>query len=132
VAQQNEELPRDVRKAAFLIGVSVLLLVLYVLLFQFTTISAPSGKRLQIGFGRANWSLTDGGKTWVRTQPSITVVEMVENEAAFDQGRLTILWTTWSIYTAGGLLILLYFVGFVCWTKGFAILAKQDSQTDKA
>ena len=130
--QQTDELPRDVKKAAFLIGAGLLLLVLYGLLFNFTTITASSDKHLQIGFGRANWSLTDAGKNWVQAQPSITVLEMVKNEAAFDQDRLAILWTTWSIYSAGGSLILLYFSGFILWTIGFAILAKRDTHPDKA
>ena len=73
------------------------------------------------------WSLTDAGKDWLRTNPTITVTQMVRNEAAFDQDRLTILWKTWSIYTAGSLLILLYFLAFTCWTTGFALLAKHRS-----
>lgn len=123
--------PHIVKRGSRFIGLAVLLLIVYVLLLKFTTIDAPSGKRLQIGFGQANWSLTEAGRDWVRTQPAITVVQMVTNEAAFDQNRLAILWPTWSINLAGLLLILLYFLSFTCWTAGFALLVKQRSLAEK-
>jgi hypothetical protein len=129
----RQSTPRIVKKAGYSIGAALLLLVVYGLLFNFTTIATPSGNRLQTGFGRAYWSLTEAGKAWVRTQPDITVVQMVSNEAAFDQDRLTILWPTWSIYSAGALLIFLYFSGFILWATGFALLTKQQSvnETDR-
>jgi hypothetical protein len=129
--RRSAAMPRVVHVAGRYIGSAVLLLVFYVLLFGFTTIGAPSGKRLQIGFGRATWSLTDAGRDWVKTQPTITVVQMVTNEAAFEQDRIGILWTTWSINLAGALLILLFVLCFASWTTGFALLVKHRTVTQK-
>lgn len=120
-------MPNDEKRAAYLIGIGLVFLIVYALLFLYTTIPSPIGERLQIGFGLSNWSLTEAGQNWVQAQPTITVMEIVKREAAFDQDRLPILWKTWSIYSAGVLLIFVYFVGFISWTIGFAFLAKGQS-----
>jgi hypothetical protein len=132
VALAQHGMPPIVKIAAHFIGWALLLLILYPLLFNFTTLDAPSGKRLQIGFGMETWTLTDAGKDWVRAQPTITKGQMAASEAAFEQDRLAILWRTWSIYFAGSLLIVLYFLCFTLWTTGFALLAKHRHLTRAA
>jgi hypothetical protein len=72
-------------------------------------------------------SLTEVGKYWKQKDPAITPTKMLMNEAAFDQEKAQILWTQTSIYTAGGLLIISYFLAFSFWTSGFALLAKNRS-----
>jgi hypothetical protein len=125
-------LPRDETRAAYFVAGGLTLVVLYLLLFLYTTIPSPTGERLQIGFGLSPWSLTEAGQSWVKSQPTITVVEMVKREAAFEQDRLFILWKSWSIYLAGVLVFLFYLLGFISWTSGFAFLAKRQSLPDKA
>jgi hypothetical protein len=119
--------PWVVKRGATLIVISIPLLIAYILLFQFTTIKLrppfSQTERIQIGFGKAEWSLTEAGRKWTRDQPTITVYQMVENEAAFEQRRVEKLWQTWSIYCAGLTLIVLFFLGFLSWTAGFALLA---------
>ena len=78
-----------------------------------------------------DWTLTDAGREWKRSNPSLTVTQIVSNEAAFTQDRVAILWHTWSIYLAGTLLIGFYLSGFITWTSGFALLSKQRSLTQK-
>ena len=103
---------------------AVAFLVFYALLMQFTT-AIPIEHRLQIGFGLQPWSLTDAGRMWIRTVPTITVAQMLKNEAVVEQPQVELLWQTWSVYLAGLLLISLYALGFTGWTAAFAILAKQ-------
>jgi hypothetical protein len=102
-------------------------------MLQFTTLPIPpeKDKRVQIGFGTANWSLTDVGKKWTTDHPSITAEEIAAREAAFDQGRVFIVWPTWSVYLAGTCLILLYFIAFGLWTSGFAILGIGGPQDEE-
>jgi hypothetical protein len=125
----DQSLPRVVRRAKWFLVCSISLLIVYILLLQFTTIRIPTepDTRLQIGFGKVDWTLTEVGKSWNHSNPSLTVTEMVKNEAAFTQDRAAILWQTWSIYLAGVLLIALYFFGFLTWTSAFALLARQRS-----
>ena len=120
------QMPVSTTLAPIFLAVAIVFLVGYVLLLQFTTVIGPEGSetRYQIGFGTTDWSLTDVAKGWKRENPALTPKELLMKEAAFDQDRVAILWTTRSIYAAGALLILLYFLGFTCWTLGFAFLKK--------
>jgi uncharacterized membrane protein HdeD (DUF308 family) len=112
------------RKAKKRIIPAVLLLTVYIVLLQFTTLRIPPDKekRVQTGFGTANWSLTESGKAWKQKFPEMTAEEMASREAAFVPERVSILWQTWSVYVSGILLIALYLLGFALWTSGFAIL----------
>jgi len=123
-------MPRVVRLGGKLIACAIGLLIAYILLFRFTTAPIPTSasQRLQLGFGKVGWTLTAAGKDWKRGNPTLTVVQLIRSEAAFSQDRVSIIWQTWSIYAAGLLLITLFFVGFGCWTSGFALLAKQRSR----
>ncbi len=126
----DQTLPRIVRQGKRFLFWSVPLLIVYILLLQFTTVPIPTepSTRLQIGFGTFDWTLTEAARDWKSSNPSLTVTQMIKKEAAFTQDRIAILWQTWSVYLAGFLLIVLYFSGFVTWTSGFALLAKQRSR----
>jgi len=130
---QNQTLPRIVKQGKRFLSLSVPLLIGYILLLQFTTVPMPTqpSTRLQIGFGMLDWTLTEAAKDWKSSNPSLTVAQMIKNEAAFTQDRIGILWQTWSIYIAGFLLIVLYLSAFIAWTSGFALLAKQRSISQK-
>lgn len=122
-------LPRIVKQGKRFLFFSVPLIVVYILLLQFTTVPIPTdpSTRLQIGFGTFDWTLTEAAREWMNSSSSMTPIQMIKNEAAFTQDRIAILWHTWSVYVAGFLLIALYFAGFVTWTRGFALLAKHRS-----
>ena len=123
----SQRMPRVVTLGGTFVVLSIPFLIAYVLALQFTTVRVPaSGDRLQIGFGRSNWTLTEAGKTWTRQFPQITAEQLLRNEG-FAQDRAQIIWETWSIYSAGALLIVLYFLAFGIWTTGFALLAKHRS-----
>jgi hypothetical protein len=125
---KDQIMPLILRRVKWLLFFSILLLFAYILLLQYTTI-IPTGQntRLQIGFGKIDWTLTVVGKEWKRSKPWLTVTQMAEREAAFTQDRLEILWEPWSIYLGGSLLIALYFLGFSLWASGFALLTKHQS-----
>ena len=127
--RQDQTLPRILKQGMRVLILSVLLLIVYILLLQFTTVPVPiptqPSTRLQIGFGMSDWTLTGAGRDWKSSNSSLTVEQMIRNEAAFTQDRIGILWQTWSIYLAGFLLIAFYFLAFIAWTSGFALLAKQ-------
>jgi len=134
VQGSDHTLPRIVKQGKWFLILSIPLLIAYILLLQFTTVPIPteSGTRLQIGFGKLDWTLTEAAKDWKISDPSLTVTQMIKNEAAYTQDRLAILWKTWSVYVAGLLLILLYLSGFITWTGGFALLAKHRSINKKS
>ena len=129
----DQTLPRIVKQSKRFLLFSVPLIVLYILLLQFTTVPIPiePSTRLQIGFGTFDWTLTKAAGEWMNSSSSMTPIQMIKNEAAFTQDRIAILWQTWSVYVAGFLLIALYFAGFVTWTKGFALLVKHRSISKK-
>jgi len=129
----DQTLPRIVNHAKRFLLWSIPLLIAYILLLQFTTLPMPTEPRtrLQVGFGKFDWTLTEAGRDWKRSNPLLTVTQMVKNEAAFTQDRVAILWQTWSIYLAGFLLIALYFSVFITWAGGFALLVKQRSISQK-
>ena len=112
------------RAAAVQLIVAGLLLFIYALLLQFTTLTAAGNpkQRVQIGFGTVSWTLTQYGNNWMRAHPSSTAFDLANSDAAFVQHRVPKLWQTWSVYCAGALLILLYVLAFVFWSCCFANL----------
>jgi hypothetical protein len=118
--------PNIVKKIKLCLISSILLLIIYILLWTFTTVTHPiaADTHLQIGFGLSDCTLTDTAKDWLNDKPTLTVIELIKLEAAFTQDRITILWQTWSVYVAGILCIVLYLLGFIFWAIGFAMLKK--------
>lgn len=127
IAAARKQKAESVRTAAVCLGVVIPLLIVYSLFLAFTTVVGPGehGSRYQIGFGLAQFSLTDTAKADLKDNPTLQPKDLMMYEAAFDQDRVAILWQTWSIYLAAAILIVLYFAGFVLWTAGFALLAKR-------
>jgi hypothetical protein len=127
---KSRGLPKYVRIGILLLGIAIILIILYVITFQAWTILEPQKNeiRFQIGFGKAEWSLTEGiGKDLKKEFPYGPVTEWALNERAFDQERVELIWKPWTIYFAGVLLILIYFSSFILWTIGFALMAKHAS-----
>lgn len=126
--------PNRRRAAKCSILFAACLITAHILLLQFTTLRVPSDstKRVQIGFGTEDWSLTAAGRAWKQSKPGITAFEIASNEAAFDQDRVPKAWETWSVYAAGFSLIVLYLAGFSYWARGFALLGIRDGEKDPA
>jgi hypothetical protein len=122
-----------VKKSKRFLFSSIFLLIVYILLWTFTTVTNPiaTDTHLQIGFGLFDWTLTDAARDWLNDKPTLTVIEMIKYEAAFTQDRITILWQTWSVYVAGTLIIVLYFLAFFIWAIAFALLKKPRSSEIK-
>jgi hypothetical protein len=119
---------RSHRAGIGLILLAVALLSGYGLYRDYTSVPIPStdNERLQIGFGTNDWSLTDAGKDWKRRRPQITSEQIVQGEG-YTQDRVYINWTRASVYMAATLMFLLFFMSFLSWTTGFALLARETS-----
>jgi hypothetical protein len=127
VATPRKAQPGSNKLVITYLSLALALLIAYALFLTFTTVVGPdnNGARYQIGFGRAQFSLTDVARGYLRDDPTLQPKDLMLYEKAFDQGRIPILWQTWSVYAAGLILIVVYFFGFIFWTIGFALLAKR-------
>lgn len=121
----------SVKRVWWLGAVAVVSLVVYILALQYTTVTVPPrhSARLQIGFGTAAFGLTEIGTGWTHDRPYISPESMLANEAAFSQDGVYRIWKQWSVFLAGGMLIVLYLVGFTTWTAAFALIRTPQQQT---
>ncbi len=95
-------------------------------LLRFTTVLEPQRDeiRFQIGFGLADWTLTEHGRQLVRAHPNLTERQLILADGGFIPGGPERIWTGWSVYTAGSLLIVLYLGALIAWTVTIAIGAR--------
>ena len=121
-------LRRGVRCVLFALG----LIVSYGVLFEFTTLvdlNAEPVRRIQIGFGTAEWSLTPAALE-ILDHPD---VKRQPDKLAHAFGIFggvsapSVAWKQWAIYLASVLLTLLFASGFLLWSYGFAVLARGTS-----
>jgi hypothetical protein len=113
------------RGRSLIIG-SVAVLLVYILLMNLTTVVPPgrSGHRFQIGFGRLDFSLTQDGRDWHKQNPEQTTVDWMMSKALFREGGPEVLWETWAIYLASGLLMLCFSSSFVLWVGGWSLIVR--------
>lgn len=119
-----------VAKWAAAVGcVFVVALLCFIFLLRLTTVREPqkSETRYQIGFGTAEWNLTELGQKMKRSRPNDTVVAWMEMNGAFSDDGPEKLWQPWAISLAGVSLVALYLLIFVCWAWAWALLAKHFS-----
>ena len=111
------------------LSMGIFLIVVYFLLLDLTTVVDPqsSGSRYQIGFRKADFSLTASGIKIKEQFPDEPIEEWIIKAAAFREGGPEILWKTWTIYVAGVILILCYICCFILWTSGFTFLARHHA-----
>jgi hypothetical protein len=97
---------------------------MYLALLQYCSVVDPQSDstRYSIGFGRADWSLTETGRAYQHSHPAYTPEDMMLAEGAFRPGGAELLWTPKTIALAAGALLVTYIVGFVMWTAGFGFL----------
>jgi hypothetical protein len=106
---------------------SVCLLVLYIISFDICTVTHPGDQdtKLQIGFGRCDWSLTAEGKSIKEATPGISLEEFVLKAAAFSDDKIKTIWKPWTVYLSGTVTTLMFMSTFILWNLGWALFAKQ-------
>ena len=114
------------KRIFWLLGFLIIAIVTYAILFNLTTVDNPRTKKVefQIGFGNTGWGLTDFGRKIKEEHPNETVEQWMEDDGAFARHGPEAIWQTWTIYFAGGLLMLTYIAMFVFGTAVWALLAK--------
>jgi len=113
---------------------AVAVLVCYTAGLKYLTATAPAPRegRAQIGWYKSDWSLTDKGMEMKAQYPDEPVIKWMMMVGWNDAPE--VLWTPASVLISGGLLVLLFFSGFVMWATGWALAAKhmwQREQTTK-
>jgi len=126
---RSSRLPKLVKLAVTVLLLSVAILVIYLFLLEWCTVVQPEdeGSRLQIGFGRAQWSLTEKGRQLKMEHSGQTIVEWMLRTGAFGDKGPEIIWEPWAIYLSGCVMIVAFIAMFVLWTVGWALLAKQKA-----
>lgn len=118
------------RSAVLWLVAALVLLASYNLLLDDLTVLEPQAHktRFQIGFARAEWSLTDVGHRMAREHPLWTPTQLMLGAGAFqsDTGAMLV-WRPWSVRAAGLLLAAVYFVLFVSWIMAVALAAREIS-----
>lgn len=125
--------PSGIKTAFGCIGMALILLIFYFILFDLSTVIDPQGRnlRLQIGFGLADWSLTPLGHSWAMKYPSWGPTDLLLAEGAFSTEGTKRLWKTWTINLAGSLLAVSYFLAFILWSFAFGLLSRDPLSTTK-
>lgn len=118
------------RSALMWLAAALVLLAGYNLLLEELTVLEPQSHdiRFQIGFGRAEWSLTPLGRRMVEEHPLWTPDQMMLGAGAFQTSTQAMLvWKPWSVRAAALLLTVMYCALFSCWIMAVAIAAKEVS-----
>jgi hypothetical protein len=96
-------------------------MIVYVLLWQGTTVKIDETEttRIQAGFGMAEWSLLPHARpAGYNTMKSALLYEGASQDNAH------LIWKSWTISLASGLLMLVYFVTFTAWASAFCLLRR--------
>lgn len=129
-SESNESphrLPPIIRLAMKVLIASFLLLILYLIALDMCSVQiAGTNKRVQIGFDRFDWSLTEYGKQTRNADANAQPKDWIAEEG-FKGGVAKLFWQPWSIYLSGALLILLFTITFVLWTFGWSLIAKENA-----
>lgn len=114
---------------------AVFLASIYGLLFSLLTVSSPvdipppQRERYQIGFWTLDFSLTDEAKIKKKEYSLATPEELMLAFGGYEPGGTSQIWHTWTILSAGILLIALFILTFMLWAYGMALLAQSLSKT---
>jgi hypothetical protein len=131
-ARNRIALKSSVVRGATCIAISLVLLISYrVFLDNWTVLDPQSFRtRYQIGFGESGWSLTAVGLATKAALGTSTPGKLMLANRGFAPSGPAQIWKQWTIDMAGVVLILLYLVGFILWTSGFALLSKCRALTE--
>jgi hypothetical protein len=130
VGRTCRERTTRLRWAVLWLGAALVLLSVYNMLLNELTVLEPQTykTRFQVGFGRAEWSLTDVGRAMVREHPLWTPEQLMLGAGAFQSNTGAMLvWQPWSVRIAGLVLVGVYFPLFVSWIMAVAIAAREVS-----
>jgi hypothetical protein len=115
---------RLIRRACWLLVMSLVLLVTYHATYQLWTIPDPQGgRRFSIGFGMAKWSLTERGRMLVEHERFASPGELMIADAAFYEGGPERLWKSWTIVITSTILTILFLASSITWVAAFGLLA---------
>lgn len=118
-----------IQRSILCIVLSLILFSVYFVLFDFSTATIASDNQkevYQVGFGTFDWTLTkygiDSKNRWeARKQTPITNTELVKTKPGKE--NITKLWKSWSYYSAGFLLIIIYILSVLFWIYGWCYIA---------
>jgi hypothetical protein len=126
----HARMPALVKRGLQILASAVILLLLYLTLLHFTTSMDPAGEeRYQIGFGKARWGLTDYAKE--RKKMSDPVAIWMLQGAYYRPNGPEKLWKPVAIYSAGGVLTIVFMGTFILWSMGWALLAKHHATVER-
>lgn len=108
-----------------LIIISIILIIGYTLFYGTTTIYI-NDKFYQIGFGTANFSLTDEGLRIKNGNCPGNDKNSLLMCAGFLPERIPLIWKSWAIICTGLILLLLYTLGPIFWTLAWYKLASEN------
>jgi hypothetical protein len=119
--------PRSLVSCFALIGSALGFLVVYCCLHHLTTMNDGNKNpkhavQYQIGFGTNGWSLTPEALKITLRQPSITSQDLTLEMTAMSPDRLETVWKSWTISTAGVLLIVALYLTVFLWSLGWSLL----------
>jgi hypothetical protein len=120
-------LPPILKSAIKAFVASILLLFVYTILLDLCTVVVPgTTQRMQIGFGRFDWSLTAYGQQVKTTKPLAPPQQWLWDES-FETDAPKLIWASWTIHLAGILMTLVFMFAFVLWTFAWSLIAKQKA-----
>jgi hypothetical protein len=124
-AKKGSGLPPLIRIATKALIFSVVLIVGYVVLLELCSILIQGTKKtIQIGFGTLDWSLTEYGQRVKAEDPVLGPADWLQQEG-LTSGVAKRIWTPWSVYSAGSLMIVVFMLAFISWAFGWSLIAKQ-------
>lgn len=120
------------RKSLVCMAIALLVFITYNIAFGFWTVQPPDGSDAsirQIGFGRAEWSLTNDARQLMSEPPEgLDIRTTGDLMLAFGVwggiGQVTDVWTPPTVIAAGSILIALFVVSFLLWAYAWASLAR--------
>ena len=121
------------KRSHYLLIIPLFTLIGYFKLLNTSSVSKEINNeviRLQTGFGKSDWSLTDYGINIKNSFPELSTTDLLLR-AGFNESGVEKIWTKESITLAGVINVLFYLTCFLAWTVGFAFLAKDKSNQDK-
>lgn len=110
--------------------IGILLVVIYVVMYDWTTVSNPqTSSRFQVGFGLATSSLTDSAQVVVaRHNP--TKRQLMGRMGGFQPGGVYRIWHRASVYIAGVSLIFLSLTATAQWCGAWGYIARLKALND--
>lgn len=113
-----------VRLGATIMAISLLFQVPYFFLLDSTTAVLPGRacQRLQIGFGMAEWSLTDKAQKMAARGEVATPIDLLQSISAWGGGgQAQEMWKQWSIWLAAAILHTIFLLAVIGWGCGLGI-----------